>query len=957
MTLTLFKNSVFFFILLVSSCTSSEKNQTERVLFVPDGLEATVWAESPMFYNPTNIDVDSKGRIWVTEAVNYRNYSNDTTDRLAHRKGDRIMILEDTDGDGIADSSRVFVEDQDLISPLGISVIGNKVIVSCSPSVIVYTDVDGDDTPDQKEIFLTGFGGKDHDHGLHTGVSGPDGKLYFITGNAGPHIVTDKSGTTLRAGSVYTGGSPYNTENTPAQKSDDGKIWTGGVAFRINPDGTGLEVMAHNFRNSYEVAVDSYGNLWQNDNDDEVDACRVSSVMEGGNAGFFSQTGIRTWRADRRPGQSIQTAHWHQEDPGVMPVGHVYGAGAPTGIVINESDELGEEYRGLLLSADAGRNSIFGYHPKVEGAGFDMDNGAPFISSTDQDNQNYRWNDVDENKSKWFRPSDVAIGTDGAIYVADWYDPIVGGHQMIDKKGFGRIYRIAPKNKKLTLPKIDLTSTEGQVQALLNPAVNVRRQGYDALKAQGVSALPALTKVLAAKNPYHRARAVWLISALGKEGIAATENVLEDSDAQIRITAFRALRQVNPSGLLGYANQLANDQSPAVRREVAIALRDVPLEQSKSIILALAKEYDGKDAAYLNALGIAMKGKEDAIYPDLLRFFNVDQQADWPAPLAEIIWEIHPAVAVSALQKRSLDNRLSVEDRKKALVALAFIPTQEAANAMLYLSKNTGDDVKSQTHWWLQFRKTNDWKMYLDKWESPTDQLLEAHPELLALRKQVMDTTKDMGTREALALELASSKLGKLHILHLMANKLLPEEIVPALKEEMLMENERNTKALIAHYFDPSDTASYSVEELSGLLADEKKGKVLFVANCVVCHKIAGNGQEIGPDLTNIQTRFDKETIMDGIVNPGAAVAFGSEPYLITLKNGAILYGLLLSDGPVVTVMDTYGRQYVMEAAKVESKVHLNTTIMPSPKHIPLSKQEVTNITAFLLQNDKTLDH
>lgn len=95
---------------------------------------------------------------------------------------------------------------------------------------------------------------------------------------------------------------------------------------------------------------------------------------------------------------------------------------------------------------------------------------------------------------------------------------------------------------------------------------------------------------------------------------------------------------------------------------------------------------------------------------------------------------------------------------------------------------------------------------------------------------------------------------------------------------------------------------------------------------------------------------------MDGIVNPGAAVAFGSEPYLITLKNGAILYGLLLSDGPVVTVMDTYGRQYVMEAAKVESKVHLNTTIMPSPKHIPLSKQEVTNITAFLWQNDKSLD-
>ena len=117
--------------------SSSTKNETG--LYLPDDLKATLWAESPMLYNPTNMDVDSKGRIWITEAVNYRNYNNDSTKFLHHPEGDRVMILEDTDQDGKADTSKVFVQDKDLLSPVGIAVIGNKVIVSCSPNLIIYT--------------------------------------------------------------------------------------------------------------------------------------------------------------------------------------------------------------------------------------------------------------------------------------------------------------------------------------------------------------------------------------------------------------------------------------------------------------------------------------------------------------------------------------------------------------------------------------------------------------------------------------------------------------------------------------------------------------------------------------------------------------------------------------------------------------------------------------------------
>src|SRR5690606_33170061 len=114
------------------------------------------------------------------------------------------------------DHSKVFVQDTDLQSPVGIAVIGNQVIVSSAPHLIVYTDADGDDIPDHKEILLTGFGGYDHDHSLHSVLTGPDGSWYFNTGNAGPHTVTDRDGWTLRSGSVYNGGTPYNTTTTSA---------------------------------------------------------------------------------------------------------------------------------------------------------------------------------------------------------------------------------------------------------------------------------------------------------------------------------------------------------------------------------------------------------------------------------------------------------------------------------------------------------------------------------------------------------------------------------------------------------------------------------------------------------------------------------------------------------------------------------------------------------------------
>ena len=260
------------FSICLSSCNEKKDEHSTASsladLKVYDGLEVTLFASEPMLTNPTNIDVDSKGRVWVCEAYNYRNQYN--SKNPFKKEGDRILILEDTDGDGKADKSKVFYQGLDVNAALGISVLGNKVIVSCSPNVLVFTDENGDDVPDKKEILFKGVQGVDHDHGMHAFIFGPDGRLYFNMGNEGKNLVSASGDTVvdIHGHKVSTNGKPFRD----------------GLVLRSELDGTRVEVLANNFRNNYEVTVDPFGTLWQSDNDDDGNkGTRINFVMEFGN--------------------------------------------------------------------------------------------------------------------------------------------------------------------------------------------------------------------------------------------------------------------------------------------------------------------------------------------------------------------------------------------------------------------------------------------------------------------------------------------------------------------------------------------------------------------------------------------------------------------------------------------------------------------------------------------------
>ncbi len=865
-----------------------------EIFKVPDGLEVTVWATSPLLYNPTNIDIDKDGRIWVAEGVRYRSH-------FARRpEGDRIVVLEDTDGDGKADSTHTFVQEPMLIAPLGIAVIDNKIVVSQPPDLIVYTDVDRnlrfDPAVDKREVLLTGFQGVNHDHSLHSVTVGPDGKWIFNSGNMGATF-TDRSGRTFRIFSAYRPAPvgpftfPHNPADYAGKPSDDGHVYVGGFTVRMNPDGTHAEIIGQNYRNSYEQSVTSLGDVFQNDNDDPP-AARVSWVMEYANFGFSSNDGQRTWQADRRPGQSIPTAEWRQDDPGMTPTGDVYGGGSPTGNVFYENGALGPAWQGTFFAGEAGRNEVFSYQPARQGAGFALDRKIFMTSNVKQE---YAGSDFIGGTATakgaletLFRPSDVAVGPDGALYVSDWIDARVGGHQDLDDTLSGAIYRIAPKGFVSKAPAFDAATVDGLITALRSPAVNVRAIGFEGLKARGTAALNAVAALLNDPNPYIRGRAIYLLYQMGPQGQQRAGAPESFTDPALKIAAYRAMRRAGLD-VLPVAARLARDANPGVRVEVALSLRDRPAASAMDILVDIARGFDGKDRTYLEALGTGATGKEAALYERLRRDLNVGPDPlRWTPAFTQLAWRLHVPAAVTDLLTRARAASLSIAERRQAMDTLAFVNDPAAAKAMLALAA-PNSPLREPATWWLLSRLTSDW------------------------------AGAEYGLRPGLKA----------------AGIYDPETI--ALKDVVVPKP-------------PADLPQLSVDEIAALPGDAARGRTM-AARCQVCHSIGGAGVDFGPGLDGWGRGKSAAVVATAIVRPNAEIAAGYDGTEIRTKDGVTIQGVLIKDGDPLMMRSMGGLTQIVPAERVGTRRRILESMMMGGAQLGLTAQDVADIVAFLRSN------
>lgn len=964
-------------------------------LDVAEGLEATLFASEPELLSLTNLDIDHRGRIWVCEVVNYRKHNGRRED------GDRLLILEDVDGDGAADSTKVYYQGRDIDSAMGVCVLGNKVIVSASPHVLVFTDENGDDKPDRKEVLFSNTGQPQHDHSAHSFVFGPDGKLYWNFGNTGQKVC-DKDGKTI----VDLAGN---------EVIDDGQPYFGGMPFRCNLDGSEFEVLAHNFRNNYEVAVDSFGTLWQSDNDDDGNqGVRINYVMEFGNYGYREEFTGAGWNTPRTNAEAeIPLRHWHLNDPGVVPNLLQTGAGSPTGIMVYEGSLLPEVFRNQVIHCDAGPNIVRAYPVQKQGAGY----SATIV------------NLLHGARDNWFRPADVCVAPDGSLFVTDWYDPGVGGHNMVDLER-GRLFRIAPPGSKYQTPKFDFETIDGAASALQNPNLAVRYLAWTRLHSAGAEAEPALARLFNdSSDDRMRARALWLLGKIEGRGKHYVELAIADRSPDIRIVGIRLARQLKlpPAPI---ASRLADDSDPQVRRECAIALRGQKSPAAAEAWAKLARAHDGRDRWYLEALGIGAEGAWDAC---LAAWKKLAPKQQTTLAGRDILWRSRGAETPLLLARLALDPQTPVEEMPRlmrafdflpgnpnvepALIELAFSSQADSARrdflASEALGRLKGFDISSnpahakalsQALERLQggptfvslvgkFSVADRYPQLLAIARENADQQLgiEAARVLLekgqtALLQQSLDSEDPVvATQTAVALGnaadgraiailapiakdakrplelrrqaargLARTKKGAETLLQWAADDAAAKEIASAAAFQLNAAPWAEIKSQAALLFPLPAVKNEPLPPIAELVqrtGDAARGKKLFTttAECSKCHVVNQEGKEVGPNLSEIGGKLSRQSLIESILYPSAGISHNYETYALALEDGNVATGIKVSETPdEIVLKSSEAILQTFKKSQIEDIKKQPISLMPADLQKTMTTSDLIDVVEYL---------
>jgi len=990
---------------LVATTEPLSAVEQQRRFHLPPGFEIQLVASEPQVTKPMNLSFDDRGRLFVTQSIEYPfGAKAGTTPR------DRVLILENFAADGFAQHVHTYLDGLNI--PIGVTNLPGGVLVFSIPNICFAPDADGDDRADSRDVFYKSVGFRDT-HGMSSSYR-PwiDGWIYGCHGFANDSTISgrDNQPITLHSGNTY----------------------------RLRADGSHIDQWTHGQVNPFGLAFDPLGNLYSAD-------CHTMPITQLLRGAYYESFG--------KPHDGLGF--------GPRMLDHLHGSTGICGVVYYAADHFPAEWRDTVFIGNPVTGRV--NHDRLEqrGSTFWCLEQKDFISCDDP----------------WFRPVDIRLGPDGALWIADFYSRIIGHYEVpLTHPGrenrHGRIWRVVYRGTEgssdgqatppatvpaKSVPELQKLSPQDLWARLNDANLTVRVQATEELVRRDSPEIEQFVdeRIQDSKaTATQRAHGLWILERLGTQLDPLIAKFADDPDRLVRVHLIKALAErpdwsKNSSlDLFALVRTKLDDADPFVRRAAADALgrhqhvdnvapllklwNDTPTNDTHlihTIRMALRDQLlvpgmygqlasllasdpaartkiadvslgvrNGESAAFLLTLlpaGDIPAESLGAYLHDIARYLPDDRLADLYAFTESFEGADHAVqrTIVLALWRAAAERgatlpdgfvrwgqRLAAElleqaspDRvREGLDLVREFRIADAFGSVAKVAQNTAGNADLRP-------LAIDTCLAIDGPRSIPilGELLAAAVEQLPVRQKAAAALGSINNDESRAelirqLPTASERLAVEIATALSASPAGGEALLAAvdqgkatarlLQERAIFERLRQTGlpeieskiAKLTHDLPPrEERLAQLIDARRAVIAnatpDTERGRAIFTKNCAVCHRLSGEGAKIGPELDGVGIR-GIDRLLEDVLDPNRNVDQAFRSTQVVTTDGRVLAGLALRDeGNILVLADNQGKEVRVPLDEIDERQVNGLSPMPANVADIVTEEDFGHLLAFLL--------